>query len=33
MAKKLPLRWSWNIKRLRIYMNWIWPTGMRVMKR
>ena len=31
--KKLPLYWSFRIKKLKINMNWFWPTSMRLVKR
>lgn len=29
----LPFRWSFDIKKLRVNMNWFWITGFRWLKR
>lgn len=29
----MSLRWSWDVKRLRVYMNWALPTGMRILRK
>jgi len=29
----MSLRWSWDVGRLRVHMNWIVPTGMRILRK
>jgi hypothetical protein len=33
MSRGLPLRWSFDLGRLRIYVNWILPTGGRILRK
>lgn len=33
MSKSLPLRWSFDLGRLRVYVNWFVPTGARILRK